>query len=70
MTPTHAPASAADWTPLAIRTLRDRLGLAQEDFAVLVGTRVTTVCRWENGHSSPSRVFRLRLAVLAREGAA
>jgi putative transcriptional regulator len=39
-----------------IRTLRRRLGMTQETFAHALDVTVSTVNRWENGHSSPSRL--------------
>jgi DNA-binding transcriptional regulator YiaG len=39
-----------------IRSLRRRLGMTQETFAHALDVTVSTVNRWENGHSSPSRL--------------
>ncbi len=39
-----------------IRDIRLNLGLSQEDFASLIGVTFSTVNRWENGHSIPSRL--------------
>ena len=44
------------WTKDAIKALRMRSGLSQEDFAHRIGTSFSTVNRWENGHSKPSRL--------------
>lgn len=44
------------WTKEAIKALRLRSGLSQEDFAHRIGTSFSTVNRWENGHSKPSRL--------------
>jgi DNA-binding transcriptional regulator YiaG len=41
-----------------IRDLRNRLGLTQEDFARALGITVSTVNRWEKGHSIPSKLAR------------
>ena len=39
---------------LAVRDLRSRLGMTQEDFARALGITVSTVCRWEKGRARPS----------------
>jgi len=51
-----------------IRTLRQTLGLTQEEFAHRLGITVATVNRWENGHNSPTRLARKALYDLAAEG--
>jgi putative transcriptional regulator len=48
-----------------IRDLRNRLGFTQEDFASELGTSVSTVCRWEKGHSIPSKLARKSLTRVA-----
>jgi DNA-binding transcriptional regulator YiaG len=50
-----------------IRTLRQNLGLTQEEFAHRLGITVATVNRWENGHNSPTRLARKALLDLAAE---
>jgi len=42
--------------PQAIRDLRTRLGLTQEEFAHAIAVTVSTVNRWENGHAAPSKL--------------
>ena len=49
-----------------IRTLRRRLGMTQETFAQSLDVTVSTVNRWENAHSSPSRLAWRALRELAR----
>jgi DNA-binding transcriptional regulator YiaG len=39
-----------------IRSLRQRLGITQEEFAHAVAVTVSTVNRWENAHSEPSKL--------------
>lgn len=48
-----------------IRDLRNRLGLTQEEFAHALGITVSTVNRWEKGHSAPSKLARASLARFA-----
>lgn len=58
-------AASDGWTPTAIRSLRLRLGLAQDDFAALLCARAPTVSRWEAGATRPLRAFRTELTKLA-----
>lgn len=44
-----------------IRSLRQRLGLTQEEFAHRLGVTLCTVNRWENNKSEPSRLAQLQL---------
>jgi len=37
-----------------IRELRLALGLTQEQFAISLGVKYSTINRWENGHFKPS----------------
>jgi DNA-binding transcriptional regulator YiaG len=39
-----------------VRSLRGRLGLTQERFAVKLGVTFASVNRWENGRARPSRL--------------
>src|SRR5262245_37384803 len=39
-----------------IRTLRQQLGMTQEEFAHEIAVTVSTVNRWENAHAEPSKL--------------
>ena len=39
-----------------IKTVRNELGLSQDELAHAIYVTVTTVSRWENGKSIPSRI--------------
>src|SRR5947199_9269820 len=39
-----------------IRTLRQQLGMTQEEFAHQIAVTVSTVNRWENSHADPSKL--------------
>jgi DNA-binding transcriptional regulator YiaG len=52
-------------TGLSIRDMRTRLAMTQEEFAHALGITVSTVNRWENGHSEPSKLARATIARLA-----
>ena len=49
-----------------IRSLRHRLGMTQETFAQAIEVTVSTVNRWENAHSAPSRLAWRAVRDLAR----
>ncbi|MFL9458488.1 MULTISPECIES: helix-turn-helix domain-containing protein [Nostocales] len=49
------PLKQPDYRQL-ICELRGLTGLTQEEFAAEVGVTYTTVNRWENGHSKPSKL--------------
>ncbi|MHC0061883.1 helix-turn-helix domain-containing protein [Nostoc sp. UIC 10890] len=49
--------------------LRTIVGLTQEEFATSLGVTYSTVNRWENGHSKPSRLAMHRIEeMLAKIG--
>jgi transcriptional regulator with XRE-family HTH domain len=48
-----------------IRDIRKQLGLTQEDFAGLLGLTVSTINRWEQDHSRPSKLARRTLTRVA-----
>ena len=39
-----------------IRTLRQKLGMTQEEFAHEIAVTFSTVNRWENAHAEPSKL--------------
>lgn len=45
-----------EWTPEAVKQLRDDLALSQSEFARLVGVRRATVSDWERGAAVPRRI--------------
>src|SRR3989454_7019689 len=45
-----------DSTRSLIRTLRQQLGMTQEEFAHQIAVTVSTVNRWENSHAEPSKL--------------
>ena len=50
-----------------MKALRQRLDMTQEDLAHELGVTVSTVNRWENGHTRPSRLATAGLDRLAAE---
>ena len=53
-----------------VKTLRLSLNMTQEDLAHELGVTVSTVNRWENGHTRPSRLATAGLDKLATDRAA
>jgi DNA-binding transcriptional regulator YiaG len=56
-----------DWTPAAIKALRLRLRLSQEQFADRIGCARSLVSLWESGQRVPSRMACKALDTLAKE---
>ena len=50
-----------------IRELRLKLDMTQEEFAHSLGITVSTVNRWENSHSEPSKLARASIVGLAEK---
>ncbi len=50
-----------------IRDLRQKLNMTQEEFAHSLGITVSTVNRWENAHSEPSKLARAGIVGLAEK---
>lgn len=55
--------------PLNIKMIRTGLGFTQEDLARKLGLALSTISKWEQGLSSPSRLAREKLEkLLKKEG--
>ena len=50
-----------------IRSLRQKLGMTQEEFAHEIAVTVSTVNRWENSHAEPSKLAWKAIRELARQ---
>lgn len=61
--------ATADFSPAEIRSLREDLGLTQEQLAERVGVARTTVTLWETGDRNPSGSAILLLDQLANKAA-
>jgi len=44
--------------PDRIRAARAAAGLSQQELAVLLGTSIGAVCRWESGSREPTGLYR------------
>jgi DNA-binding transcriptional regulator YiaG len=51
----------------AIKELRERMMLSQEEFAEKLGVSFATVNRWENGHHEPTYKARRQIAALCKK---
>lgn len=54
--------------PIDIRAIRLELGFTQEDLARKLGLSLSTVSKWEQGVTSPSRLAREKLEGLLKRG--
>ena len=52
-----------DYTIL-IPELRAAMNVSQEDFAKILGVAAVSVSRWENGHSKPTKLIKVKLQKL------
>ena len=46
---------------LLIPELRAAMNVSQEDFAKILGVSPVSVSRWENGHSKPTKLDKVKL---------
>jgi DNA-binding transcriptional regulator YiaG len=58
----YAPPSRVD-----VKTIRERMGLSQEQFALEFGLELATVRNWEQGRSEPDTAARNFLTTIARD---
>jgi len=54
--------------PIDIKAMRLELGFTQEDSARKLGLALSTISKWEQGVSSPSRLAREKLEKLLKKG--
>jgi len=60
------PSRATRFDELDVRSLRERHGLSQSKFAVLMGISVGTLRNWEQGRRKPEGSARVLLKVVER----
>lgn len=51
----------------AIKALRNKLIISQEELARLLGVSIVSVNRWENGHHEPTIKVKRKIADLLKE---
>jgi DNA-binding transcriptional regulator YiaG len=54
--------------PIDIKAARNKLGFTQEDLARKLGLALSTVSKWEQGVTSPSRLAREKLEKFLKKG--
>jgi DNA-binding transcriptional regulator YiaG len=54
--------------PVDIKAMREKLGFTQEDLARKLGLALSTVSKWEQGVTSPSRLAREKFEKLMKKG--
>lgn len=59
--------SETKWTAEAVKDLRQRLGLTQEEMANKLGVTVASITRWERGITKPTRLAERALCHLEAE---
>lgn len=53
--------------PRHIKSLRKQLGLSQEELAKKLGVSFTSVNRWENGQTKPSKLAKRQIDILCKK---
>ena len=53
--------------PKLLKSLRKKLGLSQEELAQKLGVSFTSVNRWENQQTKPSKLARRQIEMLCKE---
>jgi putative transcriptional regulator len=53
--------------PVLVKTIRKQLALSQEDLAREIGVSFTTINRWENGLSKPSKLAKTQFAAFCEK---
>ena len=56
-----------DDLPKRIKTIRQQLGLSQEELAHKLGVSFTSVNRWENGQTKPSKLAKKQIDILCKK---
>lgn len=59
--------STNDDLPRKIKAIRQKLGLSQEELAQKLGVSFTSVNRWENGQTKPSKLARRQIDILCKK---
>jgi putative transcriptional regulator len=60
------PGRVFDFKPEDVRTIRERLGMSQTEFALMIGVSVSTLRNWEQGRRTPEGPARALLKVAAK----
>ena len=63
---TRKPSRAFDFKPQDVKTIRERLGKSQPEFALMIGVSVGTLRNWEQGRRTPDGPARALLQVASK----
>jgi putative transcriptional regulator len=59
--------NSKDDLPRRIKSIRQQLCLTQEELAQKLGVSFTSVNRWENGQTKPSKLARRQIDILCKK---
>jgi DNA-binding transcriptional regulator YiaG len=59
--------NSKDDLPKHLKSIRQQLGLSQEELAQKLGVSFTSVNRWENGQTKPSKLAKRQIEVLCKK---
>ena len=59
--------NSKDDLPRRIKSIRQQLGLSQEELAQKLGVSFSSVNRWENGQTKPSKLARRQIDILCKK---
>ena len=59
--------NSGDGLAMHIKSLRKQLGISQEELAQKLGVSFTSVNRWENGQTKPSKLARRQIDILCKK---
>lgn len=65
-----APSRMYEIKPPEIKTVRDKLNVSQNDFALMIGVSVRTLQNWEQGRRSPEGPAKALLRIAAKNPSA
>jgi putative transcriptional regulator len=60
------PGRVFDFEPADVKKIRERLGMSQTEFALMIGVSVATLRNWEQGRRVPEGPARALLKVVAK----
>lgn len=56
-----------EFRPVDVKAIRERLGLSQSEFALMIGVSVSTLQNWEQGRRTPEGPARALLKVVEEQ---
>jgi putative transcriptional regulator len=55
-----------DFKPADIKSIREKLGMSQSEFAMMIGVSVSTLQNWEQGRRKPEGPARALLKIVSK----